>query len=91
MKTTEHKIIVAVGEPETPHDTRTLIFGVSKKAWEFMSDGRTHTVDLRHLGYPLQIVLFGGDTQEACLEQLDMAHADLSKLKDIGIKEPTKQ
>lgn len=54
----------------TEDGTPLVALGVSKAAWEYMKDGKTHTFDLTRAGIPVQIVLFGGDTPESILADL---------------------
>lgn len=92
-KDKEHKCIFALGV--SPDGTKpTIILGVPKAAWDYMKDGKTHTFDFTQAGLPIQVIMFGAETQEEILELINQAsklpqfEQDLEK--DFGIKEPTK-
>lgn len=70
------------------------IIGVPELAWEYMKDGRTHTFDLRSLGFPVQIMIFGARDHRHALdlmgqgaEAAGMPVADLRD-QDFGMKPP---
>lgn len=63
--TKEQRIVFAIGD-----DKETVILGIPEAAWEFMKNGMTHTFDLRSLGVPIRLILFGGKDWAACLAPL---------------------
>lgn len=60
-----------------------IALGVSEKAWEYMKDGKSHTFDLRPIGLPITLVLFGGETRESI--QAILQEAAGGQAKDIGV------
>ena len=73
----DQQIVFALATMKNETDMPALLIGVSEKAWEYMSDGKTHTFDLKFIGLPIQIVLFGGkdlkeikDTYTSILERI---------------------
>lgn len=46
------------------------IIGIPEAAWRYMADGKTHTFDLRSLGFPVQIMLFGARDHRHALDML---------------------
>lgn len=61
----ELKCIFGISE-----DKETVLIGIPAAGWEFMKDGRTHTFDLRSLGIPVRIALFGGKDRATLLASL---------------------
>ena len=75
-----------------PDGSPIAIIGVPDEAWRYMADGRTHTFDLRSLGFPVQIILFGARDHRQALDLIGqgaeargMPIADLRD-QDFGIK-----
>lgn len=58
--------LAAQGEDGIP----IVVLGVSKEAWEYCKDGKSHTFDLTRAGIPIRIMLFGGETKTQMLESL---------------------
>jgi hypothetical protein len=60
-----NKIVFAVA-PEGTGDGLgpMLLVGISKDAFEYMKDGKTHDFDLSSIGVPIKMVLFGASTFE---------------------------
>lgn len=96
------KVTVAIGSPMVPGDpTKTVILGLPQGAWDYMRGerGLTHTIDLARLGFPIQIVIFAGDSGADIAAQLQVAagmFTDHSRdaqgeQVDLGIKLPTQQ
>lgn len=68
MSDIDKKIVFAVAPGATEKDPVTCLLGLPTAAWEYIKDGKTHTLDLtKVLGIPLQIILYGGATHEECL------------------------
>jgi hypothetical protein len=44
-------------------DRSLVLLGVPEKAWDYMADGKTHTFNLQSVGFPVQIMLYGGPTR----------------------------
>lgn len=86
----EHKILFAVAPAAQNDGASVLLVGVSTKCWEYMRDGKTHTVDLTKIGVPLQLIVYGGADyasvvkviEDHCKEQgqalLDLRRQDFS-------------
>lgn len=70
------------------------IIGVTDAAWDYMREGMTHTFDLRSLGFPVQIILFGARDQRAALDLIgagaEARGAPIADLReaDFSIKPP---
>lgn len=47
-----------------------VVLGISKDAWEYMKDGKTHSFDLTNAGIPLQLVMFGGGDKASITRDL---------------------
>lgn len=60
-----------------------LVLGVSRDAYKFMSKGRTHTFDLRYLGLPTQLVMFGGKSRAHILDQCKIFSGDAPVVADM--------
>jgi hypothetical protein len=97
----EKKVAVGLGEA-LPGDVQVLILGVPAGAWEHMKDANTHTFDLRKIGIPLKLVMFGGPTYDEVIDTMDLAarassgeglidHPGGRDLPEIGIDEPSVQ
>ena len=97
-----NKVLVGIGSPDAPGSPPTIVLGVSKAAWEFMQNGMTHTFDLRKVGVPVQIVMFGADSQDDCAALMQQGAAAAGapfvdargkdgNLPDLGIDDPTVQ
>lgn len=88
-------VMVAVGEPSHPGDVPTVIFGLPAAAREFIANGKnTHTIDLRKVGIPCLVLMFGGETYEACAASLAEAAGEFidnpcAPQTDLGIDPPT--
>jgi len=54
-----------------------IMFGIPKGAWEYMKDGKTHTVDLQKSGIPLRFMCFGAENHSAAMKVLNDAAAKL--------------
>ena len=70
-----------------PDGSHVAVIGIHEKAWEHMRDGQTHTFDLRSLGYPVQIILFGAKDQSTAI-RLMTDHPGPVEFKpdDFGMK-----
>lgn len=64
--TQAQKVVFAITE-----DKGTLILGIPQAGWEFMKDGMTHTFDLRSLGVPIRLILFGAKDRKTALKLLN--------------------
>ena len=49
-----------------------VVLGVPDAAWEYMKDGRSHTFGLRKVGFPVDIIMFGGRTRAHILDALSV-------------------
>lgn len=58
----EQRIVFGVTPEPNDEGNIALLLGVPHAAWEFMQDGKTHTVDLSKFGLPIHILLFGTAT-----------------------------
>jgi hypothetical protein len=78
------RAVFAVGEGRGGR--KLVVIGIPEAGWEYMRGGRTHTFDLRSLGVPFGIVLFGGKDRAEILAQLPTTPEtkDLSA-EDFGI------
>lgn len=70
------------------------IIGVPEAAWQYMRDGKTHSFDLRALGFPVQIILFGAKDHRQALDLIGQGAeargtpiADLRD-QDFSVKPP---
>ena len=62
MSTNEQVVFaIARGENDT---VPTIFLGVSREAWVYMKEGRTHTFDLTRAGVPVKLVMFGAKDRE---------------------------
>lgn len=62
---TQNQVVFATNPERT-----LLTLGVPEAAWEYMKDGKTHNFDLRRVGFPVGIMMFGGPSRAAILDQL---------------------
>lgn len=90
-KPIEHKIVFGLGDTAAG---KLIMLGVPQGAWEYMSDGKTHTFDLNRAGIPVQIIMFGGATHDECMSVLqaafagaDCTYADMRR-EDFSIHPP---
>lgn len=69
-----------------------LAIGLVPGSWEYIKDGTCSTIDLRKMGYPLTVMVFGGESREQIKKLLTEARPlkDVSHL-DLGIKPPPKK
>lgn len=79
IKRGPHQVIFAVSP--LPAGGLVVLLGVSKESWEYMRDGRTHNFDLTRLGLPIQVVMFGAETQAEALAHIEKWN------KEVGIQE----
>ena len=70
MKESEADNKVAVLAAVTEDGIPLVTLGVSKAAWEYMKDGKSHTFDLTAAGIPLRLIMFGGETKAGMIESL---------------------
>lgn len=73
------RILFAVAPDGTGDGVPLVIFGISKTAWEYMKDGKTHHFDLTGAGVPVKVVLFGGDS----IADIQQAFETLKKREDF--------
>ncbi len=63
----EEKVVFGIApSPNGP----VAILGVTAAAWDYMKDGKTHTFDLRGIGFPVQIMMFGAQNHARVVELL---------------------
>lgn len=74
----DERVVFAVDSGMT-----TAILGVSHKAWLYMRDGKTHTFDLRKMGFPINIVLLGGKTRAHIIDHLGPLLGSGPKIADM--------
>lgn len=67
-----------------------IVLGVSRDAYKFMSSGRTHTFDLRYLGLPSQLIMFGGKSYGHVLDALALM-APGRLISDLKTEHPVKE
>jgi hypothetical protein len=81
-KSRHHRIVFVISGPALGDatDTTTVIMGIPRDAWEYMKDGKTHHFDISRFGVPCKIVLFGGDTFESVVKDLE----DVNKARGFG-------
>lgn len=75
---------VHVAEADVP---KYLILGVSRDAYRFMAAGRTHTFDLRYLGLPTQLIMFGGKSHAHILDSMSLFTGG-PKIADMHTEHP---
>lgn len=57
-KNINEKVLFGVG-PSSDGLGPVMIVGIPKDAWDYMSDGKTHQMDLTKIGLPIRLMLFG--------------------------------
>lgn len=60
-----------------------LLLGVSSKAWEYMRGGKNHNFDLRRMGLPTQLIMFGGKTHAHLMDSLSLWTGPVPKIADM--------
>lgn len=90
----ENKVAVMLSDG----DPVNVIFAMSKAAWEYISDGKTHTFDLTGVGIPINVMIAGGPTRAGILDDIERGIVIQGGTFERGgadhnlsIKEPTKQ
>src|SRR4051794_3763727 len=63
----EEKLVFGFAPPADATKPATLLLGVPRAAWEYMKDGKTHTLDLTKIGLPIQLILYGADSHDTAL------------------------
>ena len=71
-----------------------LLVGVPQQAWDYMKEGKTHTIDLTTLGLPIKVALYGGESHKEVMVVLkdyaknnEIPYLD-ERDKDFSIKMP---
>lgn len=87
----EEKIVFGFSPPADPTKPATLIIGVPNGAWEYMKDGKTHTLDLTKIGIPIQLLLYGADSHDTAMNYIKQHNSRQAipyldeRQKDFGI------
>lgn len=68
-----------------------LLLGISKKAWEYMRKGKNHNFDLRRLGLPMQLILFGGATHDHLMDSISLFTGPVPKVADMHTDNKVKE
>lgn len=80
MNRIEEKIVFCAA---STNDGPVLMVGLPEGAWEYMKDGKTHTLDLSAIGWPVKLMLYGGKDHAACLKVIeDAAKAAGAPIRD---------
>jgi len=82
----EARMIFGIADdPEIPGN-RVVVLGISGATWDHIKAGNTCTVDLTRVGLPIQVIVYGGPTQDACRKMLTLGPnaIDLGD-RDMGI------
>ena len=90
----EDKVAVMLGDGDPP----TVIFAISAAAWDYCKDGKCHTFNLSSVGWPVQVMIAGGQTREQIIADVQRGIESIGGSfergmpeRDLGIKEPTRQ
>jgi hypothetical protein len=93
VRNIEEKIVFGFAPPADPTKAATLIIGVPQAAWEYMKDGKTHTLDLTRIGIPIQLLLYGADSHDTAMRYIQEHNSKQGipyldeRQKDFGITE----
>lgn len=71
MPEIEQKIIFGLSPPSGPEGKATMVVGIPRAAWEYMSEGKTYQVDLAKVGIPLQFILYGAEDHDAAMKMIE--------------------
>jgi hypothetical protein len=92
----DEKLVFGLGTIDDDGTNNFLAIGVPTKAWDYMRNGKTHTLDLRKVGVPIRLILFGcRDHAHGCELLTTGAHAEGNQVvdvrdQDLGIKPTSK-
>lgn len=67
----EERLIFAICPEGQGDGVPALMIGVPKGAWQYMRDGKTHTLDLTSAGLPIKLILFGGSDHADVMRQVN--------------------
>lgn len=73
MSTIEEKLIF--GLSNDAEGNAIVLVGVPAAAWEYMKDGKTHTIDFTKVGLPLRLIVYGGITHDEVKSAVDQYNA----------------
>lgn len=88
----ERKLFFAAAPEGTGDGIPMVIIGVPKAAWEYMRNGKTHTIDLTKAGIPVKLMMYGGKNHDTVKKVMDEAAAqsniviDDRRREDFSIK-----
>jgi hypothetical protein len=88
------KLVFAISPEGQGDGVPLMLFAVTPGAWDYMRDGKTHTLDLTGLGIPIKVMMFGAKDRADALATIEAAnqkhgHATLHLPQhDFGIKPP---
>ena len=89
----ENQVVFMMSVEKTPVNSdvaKFLVLGVPKAAWEYMQHGRTHTFDLRAVGLPTQLVLFGEQSHARVVDTMSVftgSHVKVDTKTDYAVPE----
>jgi hypothetical protein len=66
---------------ETLEGTPVIVLGVTREAWVYMKDGKTHTFDFTTAGLPMKLVMFGAKDHAEAMKFLE----DSAKAANVPI------
>lgn len=52
-------------------ETDDLLLAVTPQCWEYMKDGKTHTLDLTPIGVPVRLIVFGCENHAAAIKVIE--------------------
>lgn len=97
-KTGEEKIVFAYSPDGVLGDGVPLVLlGVPAGAWDYMKDGKTHTLDLTKIGIPIMIALYGAPDHAAAMKVIESALASTGQAmldlrrEEFGIDVPAEK
>jgi hypothetical protein len=67
--TRENQVVFLKGK--TPDGTPMIVLGVTREAWVYMKDGKTHTFDLTKAGLPMRLVMFGAKDHAEAMKTIE--------------------
>jgi len=71
MTDIESKMVFAVAPDGTGDGAPLVMLGIPTGAWDYMSDGKTHTFDLTKIGLPVKLMLYGAADHTSAMKVLE--------------------
>jgi len=73
----ERKIVFGVSPEGQGDGVPVVMLGITKGAWEWMKDGRTHSLDLTKIGLPVKIMLYGAKNHKEAISVIEQHNNNL--------------